>query len=173
MMYIPDNSELEKGMQISYGDLVEELKVQNKKALERKQKLQADATHLLNELKKWLYLPEYDFVDDEGRPHSYLDVYVKNPNGLFEKRPPQGLQTDKNHVLNFNIGLLLSGDGITTGWIYVPIEMFYKGGTLYVISGEERSHVQVMHGPDQGRLFEAATMVKNSFLSAIKDPNLK
>jgi len=172
-MYIPDISEMEKGMHITYGNLVEEVQARQKKALERKQRLQADATLLIAELKKWLYLPDDSFIDEEGREFPFVDVFIKNQNGLFEKRPPQGLQTDKLHALNFYVGILLAGSDITTGWLYVPVEMFYKSGSLQVVSGDERSHVTVMHGTDQGRFFESSSLIKNSFIRAIKDPNLK
>ncbi|MCJ7926462.1 MAG: hypothetical protein MUW55_11115 [Pantoea vagans] len=171
-MYFPDNSELEKGMEIIYSHLVKEVQEQNQKSIERKQKLQADATNLVQQLKKWLYLPEHDYVGDDERQHPWVDVYIKNQAGNFERRPPQGLQTDRHHVLNFYIGLLIAGEGLSAGWLYVPVEMYYQSGSLHVISGNERAHVKVMHGTDSGRLYEAATLIKNSFMKTIKDPNL-
>ncbi len=159
-------------MQITYANLVEEVQAKKQKELERKQKLQADATLLVQELKRCLYLPVNEYVDENNMHRPWLDVYVKNHNGLYESRPPQGLQTDKLHVLSFYVGLLLAGADIADEYAYVPVEMYYKGGSLIVTSGLEKSHVKVLHGSDQGRFYEAATMIKNSFVKAIKDPNL-
>lgn len=171
-MYFPDNSELEKGMEIIYSHLVNEAQQQKQKSIERKQRLQADATNLVQELKKWLYLPEQDYIGDDERYHPWVDVYIKNQAGNYERRPPQGLQTDRKHVLNFYIGLIIAGEGLSGAWLYVPVEMFYQSGSLLVVSGNERSHVTVMPGNDSGRFYEAATLIKNSFMKAIKDPTL-
>lgn len=172
-MRIPTTQELEKGMQINYSTILDKKRQMEGKAAARRHRLQQDAIGLMDVLTKSLELPsDYEF-DLDNRRLKFIETYVTNQSGLYEKRPASSLPTDGAHVMRFSIGLMVNN--ATTGgeWIYVPVEMWYEGGELVLVAGKNRSSLRI-HGLEagSGRFNESASLIKSAFIDQLNDPNL-
>lgn len=171
-MYIPQSEELEKGMHINYETIREKKKEQDKKRTERKAKLQSDALFMMKEFNESLSLSGSSAEDPQGRGLQYTGTFLKESGGLWTSRPAHALQPDKNHNLEFYIGVMVNPDVSGGEWVYVPIQMFYQGGHLTVVSGDEGASQRVHNHEVPGRFFEVSAMIKNSIIRAMSDSRL-
>lgn len=159
-------------MHIDYDALCEQKAELESKRQSRKADLQFDAIELMKEFNTSLALPGSETLDVDGRRIQFTNISIKNNAGMYEVRPPHGLQPTADHQMLFNIAVMINPSVPGGEWIYIPIEMWYEKGQLIVVSGHERAYLRLHADKSSGRFFEAAAMIKKSCIAALSDSRL-
>jgi len=157
---------------IFFEDISKQKRKLDTQIAERESQLRSDVVMLWNTIKNSLNIPDVLPIDVNGKKLPYVYVGMVNDSGLMQMITPSQLKMDRNYSLDFYF-CFLTDENVTSGsYCYVPIQMWYDDGTLYIDSGKNPQQVALRSDKTPHEVHAAAEVIKQSCIDQLTDVRL-